>query len=61
MPKNRPTTPTMKNHQKLSDERAQPHHDPRGQRQGDAQSDKQVGEDRHDPLQQRAHNQDRHD
>ena len=43
----------------LPDKRAQSHDDAGGQRQGDAKSDEQVGEDRNNPLQQGAHDQER--
>jgi hypothetical protein len=38
-------------------EMAQAHDDSRGKRQGDSQSGKQVGEDGHNPLEQRADDQ----
>ncbi len=51
--------PDDKEPPELADKGAQAHHDPGGQRQGDAQADKQVGENRDHPLQQRAHDQER--
>ena len=59
MPKTAPTPPAIKNHQKCTHETAEADDDAGRQRQRNSQSDKEVGEDRHHPLEQRAHDQHR--